>query len=443
MTISSQDYAALSDDAYKDRAVGRRKPGAEEEVIINGVKYAVLDHVSNRLNGYQGTVYQRRDSGEIVVAHRGTEQIIRDGVITDGAMVFNRTNPQAQDALALTRRYVEYAAVIGKRDGHAPEVTVTGHSLGGTLAQVSAHHFDLEGETFNAYGASSLGYRIPEGGDRVLNHVMAADPVSAASPHYGQVRVYATPGEIRTLGAAGFSNSRLNGLIPDSPVAAAGFSLGSHKLGNFLGESSVLKDPHARELADRNRRMIDEYRDDLREIRRGTTVIGRGPLGNAIDVIDELRGPLKPGEPAARDAGSRLRSDAGALRIDQPGHAGYPLFLDAQRGVQAQDARVGRAPDAYSDQLAGSLAAAMHAAGGRRIDTVAMNPDASRTFAVQGRSDDPAQLRVGVDTVPAMNAPLERSGERVLEQAAAQARVQAHEQGQQQERQQIAARALG
>jgi hypothetical protein len=51
----------------------------------------------------------------------------------------------------------------------------------------------------NAYGAASLGYRIPEGGDRVLNHVMAADVVSAASPHYGQVRVYATPREIAQL----------------------------------------------------------------------------------------------------------------------------------------------------------------------------------------------------------------------------------------------------
>src|SRR3546814_9639280 len=83
-----------------------------------------------------------------------------------------------------------------ERCASPPEVTVTGHSLGGTLAQITAHHFDLRGETFNAYGAASLGYRIPEGGDRVLNHVMAADVVSAASPHYGQVRVYAKPREI-------------------------------------------------------------------------------------------------------------------------------------------------------------------------------------------------------------------------------------------------------
>ena len=38
-----------------------------------------------------------------------------------------------------------------------------------------------------------------------------------------------------------------------------------------------------------------------------------------------------------------------------------------------------------------------------------MSNDAERSFAVQGRVDDPAHLRVAVDTVPAMNTPLEES----------------------------------
>ena len=35
-------------------------------------------------------------------------------------------------------------------------VTVTGHSLGGTLTEITAHHFDLRGETFDSFGAASL-----------------------------------------------------------------------------------------------------------------------------------------------------------------------------------------------------------------------------------------------------------------------------------------------
>ncbi|MEA0701050.1 DUF2974 domain-containing protein [Xanthomonas campestris pv. campestris] len=437
MTIPSPQYAGLSDDVYKDRAVGRRAPGQEEIVTIEGQRYAVLEHVNNKANGYQGTIYRREGSGEIVVAHRGTEGAVND-ILTDATMVTSRTNPQAADALALTKHALSYAKEIGKEEGRAPEVTVTGHSLGGALAQISAHHYGLKGETFNAYGAASLNYRIPEGGHSVVNHVMAADPVSAASPHFGEVRVYAKPSEITLLAGTGYSNSRASFLIPDDPLAAAVVSVGSHKLGNFLGEGSALKDPNARPLAEQNKRMIDDYRSDLNTIRATTGVLTGGPEGLAKDAINAVRGPLAPGEPAKRDHSN----DHSSLRIDQPGHTGNPLFQDAQRGVHAQDLRAGRAPDHQSAQLSGVLASEMHAAGGQRIDSVAMSPDAARTFAVQGRADDPAQLRVSVDTMTAMNTPLEQSSQRVAENSARQA-VALEQQQTQTQQQQQGARAMG
>ncbi|MCC8684773.1 XVIPCD domain-containing protein [Xanthomonas campestris] len=437
MSIPSPQYAGLSEDVYKDRAVGRRAPGQEEIVTIEGQRYAVLDHVNNKSNGYQGTIYRRESSGEIVVAHRGTEGNVND-ILTDATMVTSRTNPQAADALALTQNALAMAKDVGNRTGHAPEVTVTGHSLGGALAQISAHHYDLKGETFNSYGAASLSYRIPEGGNSVVNHVMASDPVSAASPHFGQVRIYAKPDEIATLGGAGYSNSKANFLVPDYPLVAAGASLGAHKLGNFLGEHSALTDPNARPLAEKNARMIDEYRNDVDGLRTGTTILTRSARGLGQDAIDAVRGPLAPGEPAKRDHSN----DHSSLRIDQPGHTGNSLFQDAQRGVHAQDLRAGRAPDHQSAQLSGVLASEMHAAGGQRIDSVAMSPDAARTFAVQGRADDPAQLRVSVDTMTAMNTPLEQSSQRVAENSARQA-VALEQQQTQTQQQQQGARAMG
>ncbi|WP_333629642.1 XVIPCD domain-containing protein, partial [Stenotrophomonas cyclobalanopsidis] len=106
---------------------------------------------------------------------------------------------------------------------------------------------------------------------------------------------------------------------------------------------------------------------------------------------------------------------------------GNPLYTDALRGVHAQDARVGRTPDAGSERLAGSLAAEMHAAGGQRIDEVVMSNDASRSFAVQGQGGDPGHLRVSVDTAAAMNTPLEQSSQRVEQLAAQQRQVQARD----------------
>jgi len=413
MPLTHRDYAALSADAYEDHKVGRRAPGQEEVVPLNGHNYKVLEHVNNRQNGYQGTIYQREDTGEIIVSHRGTEEILQDAVLADG--------------IALTQRAVALSKHIGENEGRAPEVSVTGHSLGGALAQVTAHHFDLKGETFNAYGAASLGLRIPEGGTSVLNHAMASDPVSAASGHYGEVRLYARPDEISTLDNAGFSNKWYNGVIPDSALVAAGGSLGAHKLGNFADAGSVLDDPATRDLAKQNARMIDEYRDKMELLRGAVTTGARGMPGVAVDLYDRIRGPLDPGEPARKAAEDAHKRD-GAMRMDSPGHPGNLLFQDALRGVEAQDLRVGRTPDQHSGQLAGSLAAEMHANGGTRIDSVLMSSDASRTFGVQGQPNDPAHLRVSVATTEAMQVPLEQSSERV--QLAASQRM-----GQEQERQ--------
>lgn len=122
-----------------------------------------------------------------------------------------------------------------------------------------------------------------------------------------------------------------------------------------------------------------------------------------------------PGEPARRaPAQAPPGASSQALpRIDDPGQHGFPLYRDAERGVRALDAQAGRAPDAHSRQLAGALAAQMHAAGGSRIDAVVMSGDAATAFAVQGRLDDPAGLRVSVDTLVAMHMPLEDSTRRL------------------------------
>lgn len=91
--------------------------------------------------------------------------------------------------------------------------------------------------------------------------------------------MYAKPDEIATLSGAGYSNSKANFLIPDYPLVAAGRSLGAHMLGNFLGEHSALKDPGACPLAEKNARMIDEYRRDIDGLRTGTTILTRSARG--------------------------------------------------------------------------------------------------------------------------------------------------------------------
>lgn len=311
MTVTTRDYANLADHVYEDRDAGR-PTDKDAKVSLNGTDYRVVEHVDNPRTGYQGTIYQKLDGGDLIVSHRGTEEIWKDAVIADGAMVVGRTNPQAEDAIALTRKALEEAQKIGAQpDMSTPEVSVTGHSLGGTLAQVTAHHFDLRGETFNAYGAASLDRGIGPGpNDRVLNHVLATDVVSAASPHYGEVITYAKEKEIDVLHQSGYFENRFSDLlVPDVPIAAAARSFSAHKMSNFMPTDSdgtphvsVLDDPQARGRADEHSRMIADYRGDVMNIRRGVTFVAGGPVGWVRDGVDHFRDPVPAGEPAAREA---------------------------------------------------------------------------------------------------------------------------------------------
>lgn len=61
MSLRSQDYAALADDAYKDHPVGRWAPHEAEVAPIGDHNYRILEHVNNK-NGYQGFIYQLRTS---------------------------------------------------------------------------------------------------------------------------------------------------------------------------------------------------------------------------------------------------------------------------------------------------------------------------------------------------------------------------------------------
>lgn len=316
MSLTSQQYAGLASDAYNARPVTKAN---DEPIEIEGIEYQVLAYASDRMTGYQGTIYRHVDTGSLVVAHRGTEgdkgamELVQDAGLTDGPMALSRANRQANNAIALTNRALALASAAGARTGHIPEVTVTGHSLGGCLAQITAHHFGLRGETFNAYGAASLDRRIPEGGHSVINHVTALDPVSAASPHFGEVRIYARPEEILALRRTGYENDS-SVLDARSFKEAARRGIGSHSMHHFLDvdgaghpDRSVLGDPAALELAERYAPMIGKFRDDVGYSRAALTLGSRSVSGHIRDLVDEMRGPLQPGEPFLREG---LQPDA-------------------------------------------------------------------------------------------------------------------------------------
>ncbi|MEJ1168141.1 XVIPCD domain-containing protein [Variovorax sp. CCNWLW235] len=446
MTITSRDYALLAKDSYKDHE-------PNHEVVLGDVKYRTFDHEDNPTTGFQATAYQRIDTGEVVIAYRGTEfgrEPVQDGLV-DVGMALAGVNAQARDANAFTQKVLDKAKADAEKNNQPLNVTVTGHSLGGTLAQLHAHKFGLKGETINAFGAAGLVHGVPKGGHQAINHVRAGDPVSAASAHFGEVRVYAVQQDIDTLGKAGYRDDG-GALSARNPAKATDFS--AHFADNFspdgetLGRSIISPENEARYHAHRG--MIDRYRNDVYNARaiasvplqnnvhaaqavgQGVTAVGRA-AGQAYDAVrDTVTTGTQRAGLALQETGQKIRDDASravdrltrpwlhsqteaAPLLNQPGHPGNGLYKQALAGLEKINAEHSIPSDQRTCNAAGTLAASACESRLKQIDHVVLNDNGSKLIAVQGQPGAALSKVIGVDTVVALNTPLAQSSQAFAE----------------------------
>lgn len=266
--LNSQDFALLSDHIYgKKDENGEKKlvfdNEKNKEITLNGIKYAVERISDNPKNGYFGAIYRRLDTNELVVVHRGTEFETRQDREADMRMVKSHTNPQYNDARALT----EVANAMAKHNGST--IYQTGHSLGGgALAQLCGNRYSHRTETFNAFGAAGLKEALPINplADRlIINHRMGGDYVSSASNHLGRSILYTTKNEVDNLRKGGFATQDTS---DDNFLANKWNLYSSHAINNFTPEKglSVLS-PHspAHQLAEKNMAMLSRFNNLVKE----------------------------------------------------------------------------------------------------------------------------------------------------------------------------------
>jgi hypothetical protein len=265
VNLHPEDYASLSKDAYKNLGP---KDIDDAIVDLHGHKYKVFSYQSSA-SGFHATAYREMESPYgIVIAYRGTDPdhlltTIQDASV-DAIMVGGKVNPQIRDAERFTERVLDRA----RQQGISIEsITVTGHSLGGTLAEVVAWKYGLYGQTFNAFGAAELNLGIPEGGSQVINHVLDADPVSAGGHHFGMVHHYATVEDIDSLRAAGYLDGQ-RGVT--SALHAMRFA--DHSIDNFAPDAD--QGPSVLNAANETRAKehavaIAAFREDVHDARAG------------------------------------------------------------------------------------------------------------------------------------------------------------------------------
>jgi hypothetical protein len=446
MTLSTKDYALLSDAAYKDPEVEQRTPDGRvlsyKRVTLDGAEYRPIAHADSPKTGFQATAYERLDSThEVVIAYRGTEmdrEFKKDLLVTDVNMAVKGINDQGADSNAFTEKVIAIAKQKAELYHFTPLISVTGHSLGGTEAEMNAFKYGLKGETFNAFGAAGLaGLNIPEGGSQVIDHVRATDVVSAASPHFGQVRVYAVPQDIQALQSAGYHDSRLlNAITLDKPILGK-IQGEAHKMGNYLPDNGVtghsILTPQNEALAAEHSVMIKHYRGQIERAREFAHVEYQvqkpviDAIGAVVDRVEnnakqtgELLAAVKDraieGYHSTVDAASRGIEDVVIyahkvypLLLNHPAHPEYMLFQQSLGAVHRLDSEHGRTPDQHSINLAAGVAVGAKAHGLSRVDHVVLSTDGAHAFAVQGDPASPSrEIARPIATVQAIHTPIEQ-----------------------------------
>jgi hypothetical protein len=115
----------------------------ETQAVKFQVKWNVLAQSSVQLNGFSATLFQERSTGEKVLAIRGTENSVSD-YLTDIVDIGLLGSVAAMPQYASLEAFYQSLITTGKL-GSTEVFNVTGHSLGGFLAQAFKPLADSDG----------------------------------------------------------------------------------------------------------------------------------------------------------------------------------------------------------------------------------------------------------------------------------------------------------
>jgi hypothetical protein len=184
-----QDAAVLANDSYFTNDFGYKAPDG----------YTLVLPPFNGGNGFRAAAYRKNETGEIFIAFRGSEPFdYRPGYggdIDTWLPIFKQdSSPYGLKAQIAQARAFTDRVLAQNPDS---KVVITGHSLGGALAQIEAARTGHRGETFNAPGMAGVIAELNPGGrtdfSNITNHRREGDLVSKVGVAAGNTVVYSDP----------------------------------------------------------------------------------------------------------------------------------------------------------------------------------------------------------------------------------------------------------
>ena len=182
-----------SKDAYNDNT---------ETQIASG---SGLQHITTITanNGFSASIYKNSSTGKYIVAYAGTKLTDVGDIASDAQMAAGKYPSQFQNAVSLIEDTLPKDYSINPSDIEM----ITGHSLGGSLAQLVGQldkYSDIPVIALNPYGTKDLEGNLPDGyefsndSSNIHNYMMPGDPISNLKGQVGNT-TYLSPSLLQKI----------------------------------------------------------------------------------------------------------------------------------------------------------------------------------------------------------------------------------------------------
>ena len=182
-----------SKDAYNDNT---------ETQIPSG---SGLQHITTITanNGFSASIYKNSSTDKYIVAYAGTKLTDVGDIASDAQMAAGKYPSQFQNAISLIEDTLPKDYSINPSDIEM----ITGHSLGGSLAQLVGQldkYSDIPVIALNPYGTKDLEGNLPDGyefsndSSNIYNYMMPGDPISNLKGQVGNT-TYLSPSLLQKI----------------------------------------------------------------------------------------------------------------------------------------------------------------------------------------------------------------------------------------------------